>query len=100
MRFARCEVALRSFSGVGHNLGMHYVYILRDETGNVYNGYSDDLRKRLRYHRSGNVLSTKKHSAPKVIWYCAFESKQKALQFEKYLKAGSGHAFARKHLHD
>ena len=34
----------------------------------------------------------------KLKWYCAFDNKKKALDFEKYLKQGSGFAFARKHL--
>jgi len=30
--------------------------------------------------------------------YFAFETKQLALGFEKYLKSGSGHAFRKKHF--
>jgi putative endonuclease len=32
------------------------------------------------------------------MWYCAFPDKYKALEFEKYLKSGSGRAFAKKRL--
>jgi len=31
-----------------------------------------------------------------VIWYAAFETEEKARAFEKYLKSGSGAAFAKK----
>ena len=92
------EVALRSFSGAGHNFSMYYVYILRDSTGRIYTGYSNDLKKRLQYHQGHSVNTTKNYSDPTLIWYCAFKNKQRALAFEKYLKAGSGHAFAKKHL--
>ncbi len=30
--------------------------------------------------------------------YAAFRAKEQALAFERYLKSGSGHAFARKRL--
>ncbi len=77
---------------------MHYVYILRDSVGQLYVGYSDNLKKRLQYHLRGDVKTTQKYQGAKLIWYCAFANKKKALYFERYLKAGSGHAFARKHL--
>ena len=77
---------------------MHYVYILQDERKKLYVGYSEDLKKRLQYHQSGNVVTTKNYKEPSLVWYCAFTDKKRALIFEKYLKIGSGHAFARRHL--
>ena len=77
---------------------MYYVYLLADVDKRFYIGYSHDLRKRLKYHESGDVTTTKKYHQPKLVWYCAFTNKKKALDFEKYLKVGSGHAFAHKHL--
>jgi len=77
---------------------MHYVYILRDTAGKLYFGYSSDLRQRIRNHTRGEVATTKTYREPRLIWYCAFINKKQALDFEKYLKAGSGHAFAKKHL--
>ena len=77
---------------------MHYVYVLRDEKSKLYIGYSEDLKKRLQYHQQGGVATTKIYKEPRLTWYCGFEDKKKALSFEKYLKAGSEHAFTRKHL--
>jgi len=77
---------------------MHYVYILSDVSDKTYIGYSNDLRQRLQNHKYKNVRTTSVYEEPKLIWYCAFISKKKALDFEKYLKVGSGHAFAKKHL--
>jgi len=31
-----------------------------------------------------------------LVWFAAFDNKEKALSFEKYLKQGSGYAFVRK----
>ncbi len=77
---------------------MHYVYLLQDERDKLYIGYSGDLKKRLYDHKSQRVTTTKVYRDPILIWYCAFKNKKAALDFEKYLKIGSGHAFARKHL--
>ena len=77
---------------------MHYVYILQDFDKKLYVGYSADLRKRFKEHRYKEVATTRIYKEPKLVWYCAFADKRKALDFERYLKAGSGHAFARKHL--
>ena len=77
---------------------MYYVYILEDARGKIYVGYSHDLKKRMSYHKSGNVDTTKRYQDPTLIWYCSFVSKKRALEFEKYLKVGSGHAFMKKHL--
>lgn len=98
MPFKRSS-ALRSRIGeVGHNICMHYVYILEDATDKLYFGYSSDLRQRIEDHIRGKVTTTKIYNEPRLIWYCAFTNKKKALDFERYLKAGSGHAFAKKHL--
>jgi len=77
---------------------MHYVYILQDAFGRLYIGYSDNLRQRLQNHKYKDVRTTSIYKDPNLIWYCAFIDKKKALNFEKYLKAGSGHAFTKKHL--
>ena len=77
---------------------MHYVYILRDSNGKLYVGYSSDLKRRLKDHKYKTVATTKTYEEPSLVWYCAFVSKREALDFERYLKSGSGHAFMRKHL--
>jgi len=77
---------------------MHYVYLLRDEQQKLYVGYSANLKERIRDHQHKRVGTTKVYQGPKLLWYCAFYDKKVALDFERYLKEGSGHAFARKHL--
>ncbi|OGE84431.1 MAG: excinuclease ABC subunit C [Candidatus Doudnabacteria bacterium RIFCSPHIGHO2_01_FULL_49_9] len=78
---------------------MYYVYILRsDKDESRYTGFTTDLKLRLKDHNTkGNKYSSTK--APyRLAWYCAFQDKKKALDFEKYLKQGSGFALARKRL--
>jgi len=77
---------------------MYYVYILRSETsGELYRGYTAlTPEERLAYHNKGTVSSTKTMRPWALVWYAAFCSQDKALQFERYLKSGSGHAFSSK----
>ncbi|MCU0667644.1 MAG: GIY-YIG nuclease family protein [Patescibacteria group bacterium] len=78
---------------------MYYVYILKSLNNNEkYIGYTEDLNNRLTDHNSGKSKHTSKYKPWKVIWYCAFEDKEHAIAFEKYLKSGSGKAFASKRL--
>ena len=104
MRFAgsvmiRCakQDALRSFSEGGP---VYYVYLIESLSaqGERYVGMTTDLKQRLREHDQGRSSHTKKFSPWKLITYVAFTDRPKAEAFERYLKSGSGHAFARKRL--
>ena len=79
---------------------MFYTYILRSlqDSKERYIGSTEDLRSRIKSHNSGNVPHTAKFRPWKIEAYFAFETKEKALAFEQYLKSGSGHAFAKRHF--
>ena len=79
---------------------MHYVYLLVSEVdrNRRYVGVTSDLRVRLLDHNGGKSPHTSKHRPWKLVTYVAFSDQGQALEFEKYLKSGSGHAFARKRL--
>ena len=77
---------------------MYYVYILANARGRKYVGFSEDLKERLRVHRSRKVKTTRNAEDMKIVFYAALKDKAKALSFERYLKQGSGFAFANKHL--
>jgi predicted GIY-YIG superfamily endonuclease len=78
---------------------MHYVYILRSlKDVSYYVGSTQDLKKRIIKHNNGEVTYSAKKKPWKLVWYCAFPTKKQAVDFEMYLKQGSGFAFARKHL--
>lgn len=77
---------------------MHYVYILHLRDNTYYHGYSDNLKERIKNHQSGTVVSTKNLRPFTLVFYAAFSSKKKALDFEKYLKTHSGFAFRNKRL--
>jgi predicted GIY-YIG superfamily endonuclease len=79
---------------------MYYVYLLESafEPGQRYVGLTSDLRQRLQEHNSGKSLHTAKYKPWRVVTYVAFSDRSKAEAFERYLKSGSGHAFAKKRL--
>ncbi|NOX46065.1 MAG: GIY-YIG nuclease family protein [Chlorobi bacterium] len=74
------------------------VYILQCNDLSYYTGCTENLTKRLAAHNKGLVKSTKDKLPVKIITYTAFTDKSKAFRFEKYLKSGSGRAFAQKRL--
>ncbi|RFB01681.1 GIY-YIG nuclease family protein [Parvularcula marina] len=79
---------------------MKYVYILESlsDPDRHYVGLTDDLRDRLEKHNNGVVSSTARHRPWRIQTYLAFSDTQRAIEFEKYLKSGSGRAFAKKRL--
>ncbi len=79
---------------------MYYVYHIESLSadGERYVGMTTDLKQRLREHNQGKSSHTTKFSPWKLTTYIAFTDRVKAAAFERYLKSGSGHAFAGKRL--
>lgn len=79
---------------------MKYVYILQSkiDSKHYYTGITDNLKARITKHNSGKVKHTSKFKPWKLKTYIAFDDIKRALDFEKYLKSGSGRAFAKKRL--
>jgi putative endonuclease len=79
---------------------MKYVYLLQSisNPNKRYIGIASDLNKRIKEHNTGKSPHTNKFKPWKVIVAIRFEDNRKAEAFEKYLKSGSGHAFANRHF--
>ena len=77
---------------------MWYVYILRCVDNTHYVGCTSDLKQRLIRHHAKEVSYTSTRLPVMIEIYTAFSDKYKAFKYEKYLKSGSGRAFAKKHL--
>jgi putative endonuclease len=90
---------------------MYYVYLLRSikNPTATYVGYTNNLEERLKRHNAGRVrrsfmrsldgsVHTQNDKPWAIVTYVAFSNEQKALDFEKYVKVGSGYAFAKKRL--
>ena len=79
---------------------MYYVYLIESIStqGERYLGMTTDLKERLEAHNAGKSSHTSKFKPWKLTAYIAFSERAKAEAFERYLKSGSGQAFARKRL--
>ena len=78
---------------------MLYTYVLKSKKDrNLYVGYSDDLKKRLKEHNSGKEKSTKTRIPFELLYYKACLSKEKAIKREKYFKTGFGKRFLKSRI--
>ena len=79
---------------------MIYVYLLESELepSRHYVGISNDPDRRLTEHNSGTSIHTNKFRPWKVTVKIGFTDANKATAFERYLKTGSGRAFAKRHF--
>jgi predicted GIY-YIG superfamily endonuclease len=77
-----------------------YVYILQSVQmpERFYVGFTEDLKARLKKHNAGEVPHTSKLKPWHIRTAVAFTDRQRAAEFEKYLKTASGRAFAKKRL--
>jgi putative endonuclease len=80
--------------------GKRFVYILRTLTTptEYYTGVTSDPAARLRAHNAGDSSHTARRRPWTVHIVIEFEDEEPALEFERYLKTGSGREFARRHF--
>jgi putative endonuclease len=77
-----------------------FVYVLRnvDRNPSFYVGLSSDVVARLADHNMGRC----RHTASRRPWQLhvviEFSDEDRAIRFERYLKSGSGRAFAKRHF--
>jgi putative endonuclease len=79
---------------------MFHVYILRSlsDKDRWYVGFTEDMNQRLKDHNAGHCTHTTKHRPWRLHVAMSFADREAALAFERYLKTGSGRAFASRHF--
>ncbi len=79
---------------------MKYVYLLQSESSpqQRYVGVTCDLRRRLAEHNARRCRHTRKYAPWSCVVAVRFTDDAKADAFERYLKSGSGRAFAKRHF--
>jgi predicted GIY-YIG superfamily endonuclease len=78
-----------------------FVYILRasPESGeHFYVGVTGNVGERLADHNAGRCAHTARFRPWHVHVVIEFPDDTRAVRFERYLKSGSGRAFARRHF--
>jgi putative endonuclease len=70
---------------------MFYVYILQSlRNGDLYTGFSKDLKTRIKSHFSKDVYTTRRMGDIKLVFYEAYLSEKDARRREKYFKTTKG----------
>jgi putative endonuclease len=77
-----------------------FVYILKSIAlpDEYYVGVTSNPRARLAAHNDGRSPYTAEHRPWRTLVIIEFDEEEPALQFERYLKTGSGREFARRHF--
>jgi putative endonuclease len=77
-----------------------FAYVMRNKgkPPQFYVGLTSDVNGRLADHNAGNCP----HTASRRPWFLhvaiEFPDEDRAIRFERYLKSGSGRAFAKRHF--
>jgi putative endonuclease len=76
------------------------VYVLRSISAHdrPYIGLTHDLAVRLAAHNAGRCTHTARYRPWEVVVAVHLAEEAAAVRFERYLKSGSGRAFAKRHF--
>lgn len=75
-----------------------YVMVSAINPQRHYVGLTSNVTTRLAVHNSGGSQHTAQHRPWRLIVALEFANQASAVAFEKYLKSGSGRAFAKRHF--
>ena len=80
-------------------IGKRFVYILRSDSDPArhYVGLTSNIENRLDWHNAGPSGHTVAHRPWSLVVVLEFPEERTAVKFERYLKTGSGRAFAKRH---
>lgn len=80
--------------------GKRFVYVLRnsDQNPKFYVGLSSAVAARLVDHNAGRCPHTARRRPWELHVVIEFRDEPTAIRFERYLKSGSGRAFAKRHF--
>jgi len=75
---------------------MYYVYIIRNETGKHYIGYTKDIENRVQEHNSGKTKSLRGKGPFELVYKESFNTRIEAAGRERQIKKyKGGEAFKR-----
>ena len=81
-------------------IGKRFVYVLRSESDpeRHYVGLTSEVENRLEWHNFGPDGQTRMNRPWQPVVVLEFTNEHTAVNFERYLKSGSGRAFAKRHF--
>ena len=78
---------------------MYYTYVLLSrKDGELYTGFTKDLKSRFEQHKRGEAASTRNRGPLELVYYEACLSQHDATKREKYLKTYHGKMYLRNRL--
>ena len=83
-----------------HGVEKRTVYIIHSniDSSRFYVGITNNVDARLDWHNHGPSGHTVQDRPWSLVVSMEFATQQAAVRFEKYLKSGSGRAFAKRHF--
>lgn len=80
--------------------GKRFVYILKSTNpkAHYYIGFTHDVPARFADHDAGRCRHAARHCPWQLHVTIELPDEQRAVDFERYLKSGSGRAFAKRHF--
>ena len=72
---------------------MYTVYVLKDNSGKLYKGVTNNLQRRLKEHRTGHTITTSKMGQLEIAYTEEFQTFTEARAREKYFKTAAGRRF-------
>jgi putative endonuclease len=76
---------------------MYCVYLLQNQDGGWYIGFTGDLKRRISEHHSGQSPTTSR-GRYRLVYYEGYLNKADAMGRERFLKSGSGRKYLQKQL--
>lgn len=77
---------------------MFWVYVIKCSDGTIYIGQTNDLERRLHEHHVGQVRRTKSRRPLTLLKAWKFDTREKAVEYEKKFKTGFGRQWIKKNL--
>ncbi|MBP6912387.1 MAG: GIY-YIG nuclease family protein [Candidatus Pacebacteria bacterium] len=77
---------------------MFIVYVLQDDKGKFYKGFTNNLARRFSEHLRGDTLTTSKMKNLKIVYTEQYSTMKEARLREIYLKTSAGRRFLKKIL--
>jgi putative endonuclease len=77
---------------------MYTVYVLQDDSGKLYKGMTNNLRRRIMEHKSGKTKTTSRMNNINIAYIEEYDTFKKARKRELYLKTAAGRRFLKTKL--
>ena len=79
---------------------MYYVYFILLDNGDIYKGYTSDLKRRWGEHQDGKVESTRIYQKKRLVGYEAYILESDAKRREIFLKTTEGRRLLKQQYRD